>query len=148
MTAKAGVISAGPLDRIEYTAHCVHGSPHHEPKEANGGQGDADGADGEDGQPAHEQVDRAGEPAGDGELGDGQYHTHHPHTPHQSQQDGATAVPKGGQAQRSIAASDKKVDGAVVIFPQSETAGHRYPQAVVQSAGCVEADHRQPIDSH
>ena len=74
MAAKPGIVPAGPLDGIQHAAHRVQKASGQKPQKTIGGQGLKDGHNGKDHQPAHKEVNGAGKPPGNGQLGDGEHH--------------------------------------------------------------------------
>ena len=117
MAAKAGIVPPGHLTAYSTPPRYTAGrrpAARQSPPRAGLGTGD----DGEDGQPPHQQIDGAGEPAGDLQPGHGEHHAHHAHGPHRQQ----GLVPQTAAAppsHRRIAPGDKQIDRAVVVFPQA-----------------------------
>ena len=124
VTAKAGIVSSRPLHGVEYTAYAVQNSAQQQPEEARGRHTAVDGDNGKDGQPAHDQIDGAGQPAGDVQLGNGEDDACHRQRPDGAQQRQTALTQQYGQTDGGVAAGDEQIDGAVVIFPQGQPPGN------------------------
>ena len=141
VTAKAGIAASGPFDRIQDSADGIEEASGQQPQKAVVGEGFINWDNRKDDQPPHEKIDGTGEPAGDGQLGNGQYHSRCSQRPYSDEQGNPAALPQSGEAQRGIAAGDEQVDGAMVIFPKGNASRYRGAQTVVEGAGGIESEH-------
>ena len=146
VAAEAGVVPARPLHRVQHAAHGVQHAAQHQPHHPRRGQQPHQRDDGRQGQPAHHQIDDAGEPAGDVQLGDGEDDPGKGQGPDHRQEGDSAVLPEDGGADGGVAPGDEQIDGAVVVLPQGDALGHRGIDTVVQGAGGVQTDHGQAVD--
>lgn len=64
VTAEVGIVPAGPLDRIEHTAHRVEDSARQEPEKSGGGEHLSEGNQSHQRHPPHKEAQSRSHPAG------------------------------------------------------------------------------------
>lgn len=147
VTAEVGIVPAGPLDRIEHTAHRVEDSARQEPEKSGGGEHLSEGNQSHQRHPPHKEAQSRSHPARgvDPDQSQREPRRQRPNYPEENPAP-ESAGPQGNQTDGSIGPGDEKIDGGVVVFAQGDTALDAGVDAVVESAGCIEPHHGQAVN--